>query len=343
MQRFLLSILIPVYNVEKYLSRCIDSIIPQLNDDCEVLLVDDGSTDESGAICDKYAKRIENFTVIHKKNEGAYPTRNIALDNARGAFVWFIDPDDFLEPNIISKITSIINSHNPDILSMEYRRYNGNNYSNYENHFEYYGIESGEQYLLNRRFNPYLWNKIFNKNFLLDNQLRFDDRLHTQGDWPFCMFAAISAKKIFISNIYAYNYFIANETSTLHVPTVKAKKIAAINSIIVQTDFHKNIESMQHTNFYKVLKEQEALSISGFFYSLYRFGYSHKTINKIIKRYKKQGLYPIPPTNNKKADLFRLFANCKPIFIISCKLKNAITRKGFDDFDINHSSKSTII
>lgn len=91
-----ISVIVPVYNVEKYLSRCIDSILAQTFTDFELILVDDGSTDESGKICDEYAAKDKRIIVIHKENEGVSKARNVALDKARGEYICFCDSDDYL-------------------------------------------------------------------------------------------------------------------------------------------------------------------------------------------------------------------------------------------------------
>ena len=93
----LLSIIVPVYNVEMYLKRCVDSILKQDYDNMEIILVDDGSTDSSGVICDQYASNYKNVKVIHKKNGGLSDARNFGLDNCRGQYISFIDSDDWIE------------------------------------------------------------------------------------------------------------------------------------------------------------------------------------------------------------------------------------------------------
>lgn len=93
----LISIIIPVYNTEKYIRRCIDSVIAQSYSDWELILVDDGSTDESGKICDEYVEKDERIRVFHKENGGVSSARNVGLDNANGEWVTFVDSDDYLQ------------------------------------------------------------------------------------------------------------------------------------------------------------------------------------------------------------------------------------------------------
>ena len=98
----LISIIVPVYNVDKYLNRCINSILKQTYSNLEILLIDDGSTDNSGAICDKYASEFDNIRVYHKKNGGISSARNYGLDKISNntKYIAFVDSDDFLHPQM---------------------------------------------------------------------------------------------------------------------------------------------------------------------------------------------------------------------------------------------------
>lgn len=98
----LISIIVPVYNSESTLNRCVDSILNQTFHDWELLLIDDGSTDQSGEICDQYDAKDQRINVFHKENGGVSTARNVGLDNAKGSWVTFIDSDDFISINFLS-------------------------------------------------------------------------------------------------------------------------------------------------------------------------------------------------------------------------------------------------
>ena len=107
----MLSVIIPVYNVEKYLRKCVDSVSAQDIADMEVILIDDGSPDNCGAICDEYAEKDLRVIVIHKKNEGVSTARNVGLDIARGKYITFVDSDDYLLPNtFIPNLDSLLST-----------------------------------------------------------------------------------------------------------------------------------------------------------------------------------------------------------------------------------------
>lgn len=100
----LISVIIPVYNIERYIKRCIDSVIGQTYQNLEIILVDDGSTDKSGRICDRYRVHDKRISVIHKKNGGLSDARNVAIDVAKGEWITFVDGDDFLEKTAIENM-----------------------------------------------------------------------------------------------------------------------------------------------------------------------------------------------------------------------------------------------
>lgn len=116
-----ISIIIPVYNCEKYLERCLNSILTQSYDEFEVLLIDDGSTDNSGKICDSYVGKDSRVRVFHKDNGGQSAARNVGLDNAKGEFIGFVDGDDWIEPGTLEYLFNQLTINNADIANIRCR------------------------------------------------------------------------------------------------------------------------------------------------------------------------------------------------------------------------------
>ena len=116
----LISIIVPVYNVEKYLDKCINSLINQSYKNLEIILIDDGSNDNSREICDEYALEDNRIKVIHKENEGLSATRNLGIDISKGDYIIFIDSDDWVNKDIISKLLNLIKKYNSDIAVCDY-------------------------------------------------------------------------------------------------------------------------------------------------------------------------------------------------------------------------------
>lgn len=154
----LFSILIPVYNVEKYLAECVESVLSQNVNDIEIILCNDGSTDSSGKICDEYAEKYPDIIkVIHKENEGVLLARRTAIINSKGKWLIFIDSDDYMLPNVLSYIKKIIESDNDlDLILCKiiYGQKNLNDFS-YTSQLPFSNgqiFENGSKYLLYNQF-----------------------------------------------------------------------------------------------------------------------------------------------------------------------------------------------
>jgi glycosyltransferase involved in cell wall biosynthesis len=318
-----LSILIPVYNVSKYFRHCLNSVYSQINDFCEVILVDDGSSDGSGLICDEYKKQYSIQTrVFHKQNEGAYSTRNFAFQKSSGEYVWFIDPDDYIQNDAINNIFKLIDGNNHiDVISLAFKRNDGKESGNLENSYPLETI-SGEEYLIRGKIDPYLWSKVYRSDFLRENNLSFNNKLYTQGDWLFNMYVFTSNKvSILLTDIYAYNYYNANPTSTLHAKSMKNRNRGVNNSMIANEEFITLMDKFKNARIYGALENWNNYNLSGFFYSLLFIDYPIKEIKKIINDYKTLHLYPLGLTNNnRKANLFILFVNRSVLFVLFCRI-----------------------
>ena len=112
----IISVVIPVYNVEKYLGECIESVINQTYSNLQIILIDDGSTDSSGIICDQYADKDKRITVVHQENAGAGAAKNRGLDLVKGKYFSIIDSDDYIELNMYEKMLDYINKFKVDIV-----------------------------------------------------------------------------------------------------------------------------------------------------------------------------------------------------------------------------------
>lgn len=160
----LISVIIPIYNTGKYLSPCLDSILNQTYKNLQVILVDDGSTDGSPAVCDEYAERDNRITVIHKQNEGVSKARNTGLDIATGDYYHFPDSDDYLELDTYEYLLALIKEHSCDMINYEYYV----TYSTKENkhllddtHYGIFDRESAHKGVMSGE--PFAWNKFYTK------------------------------------------------------------------------------------------------------------------------------------------------------------------------------------
>ena len=175
----LLSIIIPIYNLEDYIETCLESIVSQVKDDIEILLIDDGSTDSSKQICELFLKKYSYIKYFYQKNSGVSVARNVGLDKASGEYIMFVDGDDWFLPNTISKIVAKIKDKSFDMIIGGYVESckNVSTYKNYSDELINY-IEK-EKYPNNaikifsdNVYIPALWGNIFRKSILKDNKIK---------------------------------------------------------------------------------------------------------------------------------------------------------------------------
>ena len=166
------SIILPIYNVEKYLSACLDSVCNQTHKDLEIILVNDGSPDTSGYIADQYSQRDSRIKVLHKKNEGVSVARNLGIDNATGEYVCFCDSDDLLMPDYVEYLLGMVNSTKADIAVTNRFHYNYSGSSFYPDKEDSPYVLSGKSAVLKMLYYHFLIgcnNKIFKRSFLGDD------------------------------------------------------------------------------------------------------------------------------------------------------------------------------
>ena len=142
----LITIVVPVYNVEKYISDCLDSLISQTYKNIEIILVDDGSTDMSGAICDRYTALDARIKVIHKQNEGLGFARNTGLEVAQGKFVAFIDSDDMADADLVEKLVNGLYEENCDTCIGGFKRISENGTVSFEEKYDKIVYEGKDVY-----------------------------------------------------------------------------------------------------------------------------------------------------------------------------------------------------
>ena len=160
----MISIIVPIYKVEPYIRQCIESILNQTYRDFEVLLVDDGSPDKCGEICDEYARKDNRIRVFHTENKGVAAARNTGLREAKGEYIGFVDPDDWIEPNMYGVLFRLREETNADISVCEtyYELVDGQKFVNVIQDAVYTDSEAICA-LLRLKLRNYLWNKTYKK------------------------------------------------------------------------------------------------------------------------------------------------------------------------------------
>lgn len=208
----LISVIVPVYNVEKYLDRCIDSIVKQTYKNLEIILVDDGATDTCPEMCDLWKNKDDRIRVIHKENGGLSSARNEGLKHAKGEYVIFIDSDDWIENDFLEKLYEEAKLYNLDIVCGGYKTFFSDNHLEEKRRKEELinlGVVKGRDFLLAQlESNDYrmeVWDDLYRRDFLLENNLFFiEGVLHE--DEEYTPRALLAAKRVKLVNVCGYMY-----------------------------------------------------------------------------------------------------------------------------------------
>lgn len=222
-----LSIIVPVYKAEKFIQQCIDSILKQSFTDFELILINDGSPDNSGVILDQYLNKDSRVKVIHKNNEGPSATRNMGIKAAKGEFIGFVDSDDTLEINMLDKMYKTGVSSNADIVACGYVEIDDSNKIinqaisplNSKLYLEGNNIKEELELLLksNKTLGyASLCNKIYKRTFLIENQLLLNETIKIAEDLCFNITAFLKAERVCSINEGLYNYRRINTESIMN-------------------------------------------------------------------------------------------------------------------------------
>ena len=211
------SIVVPVYNVEKYLKRCIESILKQDYKNWELILIDDGSTDKSGIICDQYAIEDQRIRVVHTENKGVSSARNTGIALVQGEYTLFVDSDDWMEMDMLSKLVAAIIRNKSEISTCDVfyvtvdqggieERVSRNKWGRYKSECNIEGEEIYRAFFIN---SGTLWNKIIKTE--ITKEVKFDITQRYGEDVDYLLKLMPKVKKVTIVPYCGYNYFINRE------------------------------------------------------------------------------------------------------------------------------------
>lgn len=286
-----ISVIVPVYKAESYLHRCVDSILAQTFSDFEVLLIDDGSPDKSGEICDEYALKDSRVRVFHKENGGVSSARNLGLDNAVGDFVMFVDSDDWIVSDCLELCIKEIFENELDALQFGFVQVWNDSKSYRIKNGTY--ILSGKQYLQTRNFNVAVWAGVYKRNIIEEYNLRFPSQLKLAEDQIFTLsfFRYVQRIKYLEKSLY---YYLQREDSAVHNSKSKdmllsCKKLIELSkewppskSFIDKMIVNFIIEMLKNNDVsYKILKEIYKSQNVGHFHTGYRLQVFFKKIAQI--------------------------------------------------------------
>lgn len=214
---FVISVIVPVYNVEPYIRKCLDSIINQTYNNLEIILVDDGSPDKSGVICDEYAAQYSQIRVIHQQNAGLSAARNAGLDIASGDYIMFVDSDDWIEKNTCQTLLLIAQQQEADIVFYGYNEVSSSSYKILKSSKERITRMIEKEEILGdiitgkSIFRDYCWNKFYHRN--LFDEIRFPEgRVYEDMGTTYKLIHL--ADTIYITDAVLYNYYRHDDSIT---------------------------------------------------------------------------------------------------------------------------------
>lgn len=297
-----ISIIIPVYNVEQYLSRCINSIRNQAFQDYELILIDDGSLDNSGNICDDYAKLDKRIKVFHKYNEGVSEARNLGLAKAKGKYIWFIDADDYIEKDSMSLLIEELEKYELDIIAFDYRSiFESKNKSKYhsismiQESQVMTGINFMNKCLTSKLF---VWSFIYKKELISLCNANFKSVVKYGEDALFNIHVIPFADRVKHVNLCLYNY-VQHISSAMNSVTEKriSDTFVLIDKIISSTNkygmmpyFDRLITSIISNRLLLLSKSE---------YSIYR--------KYFFRELEKKKIYSIRPNGNSIMERFTAY------------------------------------
>ena len=257
------SVIVPVYNAETYLDICVRSLLSQTLTSLEIILVDDGSSDNSGNICDEFARNYANVSTFHLENGGPSRARNFGIKKARGKFIGFVDADDYIVPEMFSTLLNGAENNVADIVMCGYSIDDENGIHQLKMNYkqEYVGeeeIRNGLLALYSKRYHSGLYsvcNKLFSKNLLQQNQIVFDIELIRAEDAWFVFECLKVARKVRIIDKSLY-YYRQVSTSTMHmIQSDRYERSKAFRIKLQKEDELLGIEIDYNEFFYEFLYE----------------------------------------------------------------------------------------
>lgn len=313
-----ISVIVPVFNVESYIERCLNSLIRQTILDYEVLLINDGSTDLSGQICDEYSQKDLRFRVFHQKNSGVSSARNVGIDNARGEWIVFVDPDDYVSKHFLESFH--LNDTDSQLSVVCLRYLDSLNLKEFKNvnyvdaHIDVRGDLDGLE-RSNLLFHTYVACKAYRNGLIRHNKIRFNTSLTFQEDNLFFMEYLSFVKKIDIHSECVYNYIIYPSGTTL------SSKIHSWEELSNSSD--NLIVALNKISFVEKLSDNYRKSLYNFMlsekysacYNLVKYTANNeiKSIKKILYSNDYFAKFYTPLTIREK--LLMLCFHCGPFFV----------------------------
>ena len=316
-----LSIIVPVYNVEAFLTKCVDSLLAQdlPADDYEIIIVDDGSTDGSGALADALAAEHGNIRVIHQRNRGLSGARNAGIPVASGTYVMFVDSDDFLCPNVLGTLVGLMESKELDILRFNYQNVNMDGAVFEPNKYvkpfvDYSDVVCDGETFLNERlgYACYAWQFLVKASILQQEGNGFKEGIYFE-DVEWTPRILLQARRVASTDTLVYNYLFRTGSIARNKDAEKKRK-AIRDKMTILEGFAALRSQVKDDRWFRGMSSQIALSI---FDIVGRFFYPER--KEYIRALKRQVAFPLSTYHATKSSKRKiLLANVSPYLV--CRL-----------------------
>lgn len=316
-----LSIIVPVYNVEAFLKKCVDSLLDQdlSREDYEIVLVDDGSTDSSGALCDTLAAEHGNIRVIHQRNRGLSGARNAGIPVASGTYVLFVDSDDFLCPNVLGTLVGLMESKELDILRFNYQNVNMEGAVFEPNKYvkpfvDYSDVVCDGETFLNERlgYACYAWQFLVKASILRKEGNGFKEGIYFE-DVEWTPRILLQARRVASTDTLVYNYLFRTGSIARNKDAEKKRK-AIRDKMTILEGFAALRPQVKDDRWFRGMSSQIALSM---FDIVGRFFYPER--KDYIRALKRQVAFPLSTYHATKSSRRKiLLANVSPYLV--CRL-----------------------
>ena len=316
-----ISVIIPVYNSSTYLRKCLDSVVNQTLKDIEIIVINDGSTDDSKNIIEEYSCKYKNIIFIDQENKGIGKTRNIGIKKATGEYITFVDSDDYIKENMLEEYYKYAKKHNFDLVIGSYIKKINNKEIIFENNkFKTGNVKTTPQILYLIEYGP--WAKLYKREMLINNNIYFDEKRKYE-DMPFVSKALLKSKLIGQITEPYYYYIIHNNSET----TTMDKRVFDILDILKEIkDYYKREYYLRDELDYVIINkvttymlQQRVQKDNKLRIEFIDAGYAF--LNKNIKNWRGNKYY------KKTNFLKRIIKNNKKILKIYCNIYAFIKRK----------------
>lgn len=307
----MISIIIPVYNVEKYLERCVVSVCNQTYDDLEIILVDDGSTDKSGIICDRLAQKDNRITVYHKENQGLGLTRNYGMNRCNGKYIMFLDSDDYIDKTMLENMVNVAENKQADLVISGFKKVTEAEEKLFSERYEYEEFigDKVKDDLLPRMIGSMpqkrdsiftmACGKLYNKESIEKSKIKFPSERKIQSeDLAFQLDYIPSIQRAIVINGDYYNYRVNSNSLTMVYKKDRFDKLIEVYLYVLNKIKEHNLpektflradkmffvqfyailqQEVLHMNIQNLSKDEKKRNVKNYI--------NHKTVRKIIDEY----------------------------------------------------------